>query len=178
MKKNKLFLPPFNYDNSVYTIDGVVPLNLFLGGTIDNGNSLDWQKTLVDELNLSDTVHPIMIYNPRREDWPDSNDKKEIEKQINWELYHLERADLIVMNILGNSKSPISLMEIGLFAKQHKLIVFCNPNFYRFDNVRIVCERYNIPLHTTNDILVIKNKILQFANMNKDVHYITPNRYV
>lgn len=33
MKKNKLFLPPFNYDNSVYTIDGVVPLNLFLGGT-------------------------------------------------------------------------------------------------------------------------------------------------
>ena len=86
MKKNKLFLPPFNYDNSVYTIDGVVPLNLFLGGTIDNGNSLDWQKTLVDELNLSDTVHPIMIYNPRREDWLD------------------ERADLIVMNILGSSK--------------------------------------------------------------------------
>ena len=178
MKKNKVFTPPFNYDNSVYTIDGVVPLNLFLGGTIDNGSFLDCQKTLVDELNLSDTVHPIMIYNPRREDWPDSNDNNEIEKQINWELYHLERADLIVMNILGNSKSPISLMEIGLFAKNHKLIVFCNPNFYRFDNVRIVCERYNIPLHTTNDILVIKNKILQFANMDKNVRYITPNCYV
>ena len=156
MKKNKLFLPPFNYDNSVYTINGVVPLNLFLGGTIDNGNSLDWQKTLVDELNLSDTVHPIMIYNPRREDWPDNNDNNEIEKQINWELYHLERADLIVMNILGSSKSPISLMELGLFARTGKLIVFCNPNFYRYDNVRIVCRAYNIPLYNTNDILVIK----------------------
>lgn len=171
MKKNKLFLPPFNYDNSVYTIDGVVPLNLFLGGTIDNGSSLDWQKTLVDELNLSDTVHPIMIYNPRREDWPDSNGNNEIEKQINWELYHLERADLIVMNILGNSKSPISLMELGLFARTGKLIVFCNHNFYRYDNVRIVCRTYNIPLYNTNDILVIKKKVLERANEDADIIY-------
>lgn len=178
MKKNKVFTPPYNYDNSEYTIDGVMPLNLFLGGTIDNGNSLDWQKSLVDELNSCDTVHPIMIYNPRREDWSDGDNHEEIDKQINWELYHLERADLIVMNILGNSKSPISLMEIGLFAKEHKLIVFCNPNFYRFDNVRVVCEKYGVPLHETNDILVIKNKILQFANMNKNVRYITCNRYV
>jgi hypothetical protein len=75
------------------------------------------------------------------------------------------------MNILGNSKSPISLMEIGLFAKEHKLIVFCNPNFYRYDNVRIVCERYKVPLYDTNDILVIKNKVLQFANMDKNETY-------
>ena len=164
MKKNKLFLPPFNYDNSVYTIDGVVPLNLFLGGTIDNGNSLDWQKTLVDELNLSDTVHPIMIYNPRREDWPDSNDNNEIEKQINWELYHLERADLIVMNILGNSKSPISLMEIGLFARENKLLVFCPKDFYRYDNVRVVCGSYGVPLFETNDIDFIKERVLNYEN--------------
>ena len=178
MKKNKIFTPPYGYDNSKYTIDGVAPLNLFLGGTIDNGESFDWQSALTDELCSSDTVHPIMIYNPRRAEWANNDDKEEIEKQINWELYHLERADLIVMNILGNSKSPISLMEIGLFAKEHKLIVFCNPNFYRYDNVRIVCRMYNIPLYNTNDILVIKNKVLQLANMDKNVHYITCNRYV
>lgn len=178
MKKNKIFMPPYDYDNSKYIIDGVMPLNLFLGGTIDNGESLDWQSALTDELCSSDTVHPIMIYNPRRAEWPNGDDKEEIDKQINWELYHLERADLIVMNILGNSKSPISLMEIGLFAKEHKLIVFCKPNFYRYDNVRIVCERYKVPLYNTNDILVIKNKVLQFANMGKNARYITYNRYV
>ena len=62
-------------------------------------------------------------------------------------------------------------MEIGLFAKEHKLIVFCNSNFYRYDNVRIVCERYKVPLYDTNDILVIKNKVLQFANMDKNETY-------
>ena len=180
----KIFTPPFNYDNSKYTVfteeykDGEFPVNVFLGGTIDNGESVDWQTQLIEALDKEKTVHPLCIYNPRRADWPSSEDHDEIDKQINWELSHLEDADIIVMNILGNSKSPISLMEIGLFAKDHKLIVFCNPNFYRFDNVRIVCERYNIPLYTTNDILVIKNKILQFANMNKNVRYITPNRYV
>lgn len=171
MKKNKLFLPPFNYDNGYYTIDGVVPLNLFIAGTIDCGDSVNHQQAIIDELNKEDTVHPIMIYNPRREDWPDNNDNNEIEKQINWELYHLERADLIVMNILGSSKSPISLMELGLFARTGKLIVFCNPNFYRYDNVRIVCRAYNIPLYNTNDILVIKNKVLERANEDADIVY-------
>ena len=83
MRKNKVFTPPYNYDNGKYTIDGVLPLNLFLAGTIDNGDSLEWGKTLIGELNSCDTVHPIMIYNPRREDWPDSNDNNEIEKQMN-----------------------------------------------------------------------------------------------
>ena len=171
MKKNKVFKPPYGYDNSKYTIDGIVPLNLFLGGTIDNGNSLDWQKSLTDELNSCDTVHPIMIYNPRREDWLEGDNHKEIDKQIKWELYHLERADLIVMNILGNSKSPISLLELGLFARTGKLMVFCNPNFYRFDNVRVVCEMYNVPLYETNDILVIKNNVLKCANVDADIVY-------
>ena len=178
MDKIRVFTPPYDYDNGKNIGYDVIPLRVFLGGTIDDGKSIDWQKTLIGELNSCDTVHPIIVYNPRRDEWPSSEDHDEIDKQVNWELSHLENADIIVMNILGNSKSPISLMEIGLFAKDHKLIVFCNPNFYRFDIVRIVCERYNIPLHTTNDILVIKNKILQFANMNKNVRYITPNRYV
>jgi hypothetical protein len=171
MKKNKVFTPPFGYDNGYYSIDGVVPLNLFLGGTIDDGNSVDWQSALINELNSCDTVHPIMIYNPRREKWDANADSNEVDKQIEWELYHLERADLIVMNILGNSKSPISLMEIGLFAKSGRLIVFCNPNFYRYENVKIVCKRYGVPLYNTNDILVIKNKVLERANEDADFSY-------
>ena len=165
MKKNKVFTPPFEYDNSHYTIDGVVPLNLFLGGTIDDGNSIDWQSTLINELNSCDTNYPLMIYNPRREKWDSNANSEEVDKQIEWELYHLERSDVIVMNILGNSKSPISLMEIGLFARKGKLIVFCNPSFYRYENVKVVCRKYNIPLYSTNDILVIKNEILKMANM-------------
>ena len=82
-----------------------------------------------------------------------------MDKQVNWELDHLERADIIIMNILASSKSPISLMEIGLFVKSGKLLVFCPKNYYRYDNVRIVCERFNIPLFNTNDLLVIKHQV-------------------
>jgi hypothetical protein len=164
MRKNKVFTPPHDYDNSRYTIDGVFPLNLFLAGTIDNGDSLEWGKALIGELDSCDTVRPIMIYNPRRDEWNANASKDEMDKQINWELYHLERADLIVMNILPNSKSPISLLELGLFARQSKMIVFCNENFYRYDNVRVVCESYGVPLYNTNDVLVIKNKVLEYAN--------------
>lgn len=156
---NKVFLPPHNYDEGGLLDND---MSLFLAGTIDNGNSENWQQRLINELN--DVVHPIKIYNPRREEWPSSDDTSEIEKQIKWELYHLEKADLIVMNVLGNSKSPISLMEIGLFARSGKLIVFCDPSFYRFDNVRIVCETYGVSLFKTNDIAVIKDEVLKRVN--------------
>jgi hypothetical protein len=176
MDKIRVFTPPYDYDNGKNMTD-IIPLRVFLGGTIDDGKSINWQSELIGELNSCDTVHPIIVYNPRRDEWPSSENHDEVTKQVNWELSHLEDADIIVMNVLGNSKSPISLMEIGLFAKDHKLIVFCEPSFYRFDNVKVVCDRYNIPLFETNDILIIKNEILKFANMHKNVRYITPNRY-
>ena len=44
-----------------------------------------------------------------------------------------------------NTKSPISLLELGLFAQSKKLIVCCPEGFWRKGNVDIVCDRYNIP---------------------------------
>lgn len=73
----------------------------------------------------------------------------------------MEKADLILMNIIGTSKSPITLLEMGIHSKENKLIVFCPDNFYRFDNVKITCERYGIPLITKKKVEnFIKDKIL------------------
>ena len=152
----------------LYTVN---PLNIFLGGTIDNGDSFDWNSELIKELNEVDTTHPIMIYNPRRIEWNKDADKDELRKQIDWELYHLERADIIVMNILPNSKSPISLMELGLFAKEKKMIVFCGEKFYRYENVRMTCERYGVPFFNTNDMSTIKNEIVRYASYDKNYNY-------
>ena len=41
-----------------------------------------------------------------------------------------------------------------------KLIVFCTPKFYRFDNVRLTCEKYHIPLVQDLHPLIIANKII------------------
>lgn len=131
---------------------------IFLAGTIDSGNSENWQKELSNYL-LSDKYlkhkylrhNNVVIFNPRRDEWPKDSDHEEIEKQIKWELKHLDESDLIIMNILSDSKSPISLMEIGLYAQSKKLVVFCTPDFYRYDNVKLVCKKYDISLFHNND---------------------------
>lgn len=132
--------------------------SIFLAGTIDNGDSMNWQDKVINELiNLG--VKNLEIYNPRREHW-NSNSKEELEKQIKWEQDHLDAANIIVMVLLDDSKSPISLLELGLYAKSKKLIVFCTPNFYRWDNVRLTCEKYNIELIQDVNQLTITNTII------------------
>ena len=133
--------------------------SVFLAGTIDNGNSLNWQdKTIIELMNLG--INDIEIYNPRREHWNPNPSKEEMEYQIKWEQEYLDKADFIAMVLLDDSKSPISLLELGLYAKSNKLIVFCTPDFYRWDNVRLTCEKYNIQLVESTHPLVIANKII------------------
>ena len=133
--------------------------SVFLAGTIDNGDSLNWQnKTIIELMNLG--INDIEIYNPRREHWNPNPSKEEMECQIKWEQEYLDKADFISMVLLDDSKSPISLLELGLYAKSNKLIVFCTPDFYRWDNVRLTCEKYNIQLVESTHPLVIANKII------------------
>ena len=133
--------------------------SVFLAGTIDNGDSLNWQnKTIIELMNLG--INDIEIYNPRREHWNPNPSKEEMEYQIKWEQEYLDKADFIAMVLLDDSKSPISLLELGLYAKSNKLIVFCTPDFYRWDNVRLTCEKYNIQLVESTHPLVIANKII------------------
>ena len=162
MKEVKIFTPEIGWDNEDNKT--TVPLSIFLGGSIDNGEALDWQQAIINEISKEETKTPITIYNPRRKNWNKDATNDELNTQIGWELHHLEKSKLIIMNILGGSKSPISLLELGLFAKENKLIVFCPPTFYRFNNVKVTCEKYDVPLFETNDILVLKNEILKIAN--------------
>ena len=74
-------------------------------------------------------------------------------QQVMWELTSLEVCDLIVMYFDPKTKSPISLLELGLFARSEKIIVVCPDGFWRKGNVEIVCNFYNIPLYSDiNDI--------------------------
>lgn len=168
MSKISIFSPPDLWDSETPCVLGRGPFRVFLGGSIDMGNSTDWQQELINTINGVELRRPTSIYNPRRKEWPSSDDHREIDRQIEWELSHLEKADLIVMNILANSKSPISLMELGLFAREGRLMVFCPKSFYRFDNVRNVCKRYGVPLHTTNNIPYIAERVRNRIGVDED----------
>lgn len=134
--------------------------SVFLAGTIDNGDSTNWQEDVIKEIAKLN-INNLDVYNPRREHWNSNAHSDEVEKQIKWEQYHLDKADVIAMVLLDNSKSPISLLELGLYSTSNKLIVFCTPNFYRFDNVRLTCEKYGIELVQDLTPKVIAEKIYQ-----------------
>jgi hypothetical protein len=119
--------------------------SIFLAGSIEQGKAVDWQNRIIEKLS----PFPFTILNPRRPDWDSSWEQKienpQFYEQVNWELNALEKADMIILYFDPKSKSPISLLEFGLFARTGKMMVCCPEGFWRKGNVDIVCERFNIP---------------------------------
>lgn len=140
-------------------------LSIFLAGTIDMGNSDNWQAQIVQELSN----HDVNIFNPRREDWDaswkQSIDNPQFKEQVLWELDALERADFIIFNFLPNSKSPITLFEFGKHYWDN-VIVCCPDEFYRSGNIHVICEREQINLVKSQDELLtfIKEIFKRFKN--------------
>jgi len=123
--------------------------SVFLAGTIDNGQSIDWQSSV--EKSLSDL--DILILNPRRDKW-DSSWKQSInnpmfKEQVEWELDGLERVNQIFIYFAAHSKSPITLLELGLHASKENVTIVCPQGFWRRGNIEVIAYRYNIPLYET-----------------------------
>jgi len=124
---------------------------IFLAGTIDDGNSENWQDRAVNFLKDRITQDTIAV-NPRRDFWDSNLQESELRTQINWELDNIQRAHVVFLYLHPGSKSPISLLEMGLLVGQsstgmalNKLVVCCPPGYWRKTNVEVVCERNNVP---------------------------------
>ena len=121
---------------------------VLLAGSIEMGTAEDWQRATVRSLK----DHPGTILNPRRDDWDStwvqSIDNSQFRQQVEWELEAQELADCIAFYFSPGTKSPITLMEFGLFAHPDStstIVVCCPGGFWRKGNVDIVCKRYGIP---------------------------------
>ena len=153
--------PERYYNDSIF-------INVFLGGSIEMGLAEPWQDRLVNEFKDSD----IRFLNPRRDDWDSSwvqeASNPQFAQQVNWELDALEYSDLIVFYFDPNTKSPITLMELGLYASSGKVIVCCPDGFWRKGNVEIVCQRHGVTLVNSFDELVdaVLKRKLSFGNIN------------
>lgn len=118
--------------------------SIFLAGSIEMGVAEDWQTRLEQELSDKN----VTLFNPRRDEWDSSWEQSilnpQFYQQVNWELNALDKSNLIVMYFSPETKSPISLLELGLYAASGKMVVCCPEGFWRKGNVDIVCDRYNI----------------------------------
>lgn len=113
----------------------------FLAGSIDFKESTSWRDLVVSG-NSKNTI----FFDPTREDH-DTLGNQEMMSHIQWELEALELADMIILNFLPEAKSPISLVEFGLYLKSNKLIVVCPKEFYQYRYVSAICDKYNTPIY-------------------------------
>jgi hypothetical protein len=147
--------------------------SLFTAGSIEMGAAVQWQQRLADHLKHL----PITITNPRRGHWNPSVDSKREDSdffdQVKWELDALTAADVICFFFDLTTVSPVTLMELGLWAHSGKIIVCCDQRYWRQGNVEIVCERYNIPYVSSFEKLVpaleefMKRKGLKMDEQNR-----------
>ena len=138
-----------------FEFDGTTAI--FLAGSIEQGKAVDWQKEIVKLLEEANAE--ITILNPRRDNWnaklDQRKDNPDFREQVEWELEAQERANHILMFFDKETKSPITLLELGLFARTGRLIVCCPEGFWRKGNVDIVCEKYNVEQVETIEGLVL-----------------------
>lgn len=128
--------------------------SIFLAGSIEMGAANDWQSHVEQGLARSD----LLIFNPRRDDWDagwvQSIENPQFREQVEWELAALEQASIVAMYLDPATKSPISLLEFGLFARSGKVIICCPDGFWRKGNVDIVCAKYGVKQASSLDQLV------------------------
>jgi len=128
--------------------------SVFLAGSIEMGVAEDWQTKFTNAMSGEN----ILILNPRRDNWDPTWEQSitnpKFVEQVSWELNALDFADIIVMYFDPNTKSPISLLELGLHAASGKLMVCCPDGFWRKGNVEVVCKRFGIQMFETLDELI------------------------
>lgn len=138
------------------------PVAIFLAGGISG--CPPWQDHAVKRLRNTDFV----VLNPRRPEYKD--DEEEGRKQIQWERFHMEQADLVLFWFPCETACPITLFELGTWLYTLKnLWVGCHPAYSkRFD----VEAQYHLA-RSEGDIADDLDKLLDMlGQMDEDRRYL------
>ncbi|KAF1845777.1 uncharacterized protein K460DRAFT_416980 [Cucurbitaria berberidis CBS 394.84] len=176
---------PKAHPEFVHALPPVAPIyrkfSVFTAGSIEMGAAVQWQRQLATVLSPL----PITVCNPRRGHWdptvtPEAKDES-FRQQVEWELGALEQADVICFFFDVNTKSPVTLLELGLWAASEKVIVCCDKRYWRAGNVHIVCGRYKVPfVESFADLAPAIEAMLKKKGMQLDGNgdLIGPNEHV
>lgn len=150
----KIIKPPYRID-----LKASNNKKIFLAGSINQGKSFPWADKLAEKFSETNNI----FFNPRRNNWnselTQSIDNPEFFEQVNWEIDHLLRCDIVVFFIDKEGQSPVTLIELGMMSlmnasKKTKVIVCCEKGFFRRGNVEIQCHKFKMPLVDTFDELI------------------------
>ncbi|KAJ6488327.1 hypothetical protein DFH09DRAFT_1455842 [Mycena vulgaris] len=106
--------------------------SIFLVGSIEMGAVEDWQTGCLGRQLAAGHLNPML------------------KEQVDWELDSQDRADVTAMFFHTDTKAPISLLELGLYAPSG---MCCPEGFYHRGNVQIACDRFGVELADTMEQL-------------------------
>ncbi len=161
---------PLIWGDTTRSVGGdLVPLlKIFLGGTIEMGAASNWQDKAI-ELLRAKCQHETVVFNPRRDNWDSSwqqsINNRDFKWQVEWELAALRMVQVIYFNFEKDSRSPITLMELGIASQFRgpQVKVCCPDGFWRKGNVEVLCNLNNIPLYNTlEDMIEGNDKYAQY----------------
>lgn len=153
--------------------DQLQNISLFLGGSIEMGTAEDWQSRLVSDLSVLN--FDLTVYNPRRDDWDSTwlqvPENDQFREQVEWEMLAQDVCDVNVYYFSPDTKSPVTLLELGGFGRHNKTVVFCPRQFWRYGNVHLFCERRNIKMFT--EYFEFKQHLIQHLKSRKQFYFNT-----
>ena len=134
-------------------------LKILLLGSEDSGNQVeyDWQSKFAKGVAfLSDPKTGVLMFkgqkyailNPKT---PVQNpaptfDNPEFVKKVSWTLDAINAADAIFINFLAKSSSVMPMVQFSFTAHMQKVVVRAPETYVNYGIVRLMCERYTIPL--------------------------------
>ena len=115
---------------------------VFLAGGITN--CWGWQSAVIDELDKMKNTDSLVVFNPRRPNFP-IDDPNAAQEQIEWEYKYLHLADIFSMYFTsGESTQPICMYELGVHiirsvfdSKPESVIVSVEDGYIREQDVVI-----------------------------------------
>jgi hypothetical protein len=148
----------------------MVDYKIFLAGSIEMGKARRWQEEIFQTVKDMKTLsnRDVSLFNPYRPDWDTTiaNTTKDLrfKSQVQWEWTRLIQSDLVVFNFEKDTKSPISLLELGAMATYGKQMIVCCPkDFWKYGNVEFIVQYYCNNIVMVHDfyslITILKERI-------------------
>lgn len=153
-------------------------ISLFLAGGITNCSN--WQNEIIqriERLRPDDLDNDLIIYNPRRENFP-IHQSSAAEEQIRWEFNNLNQMDIFSMYFCaGESDQPICMYELGRYISQmqirfptdwnHRIIISVEDGYKRINDVLIQTKlacRHKIRINTQEGYVDIETLRIRHRN--------------
>ena len=120
-------------------------VKIFLAGSIDQPEDNHWRKRAIDFMrdswfNAKENNTSITVYSPRRDDntWLPEYENE----QATWDMSMLAMVDYIVLHLTGDTISPVSLLELGMFAGDPRLRLSVDDSYSRKQIVELYYTYY------------------------------------